>query len=388
MTKLPQQAVYYRLSTDPARRCDACIMYRDRACTRVEGPIDPGGTCDIFYPARMAEAAAEAYLAGWALTEAPYTNRVHAGLTAAVALAGEHQHDPGVLEVSLQLGHLTGAWQTIYDRRERLQVKHERAILAAWRACLAALDPADLARRYRLAIGQHGETTDPDRRWWQDTGIAAAAAWLAGVYRADGYDTLVTALANAIRAGMAEGEAGALALAASKLGRTGFRIDKAFKAAYKRLAGDQTISRQAAQAATRLIDAAAAAAGRRLAAVQGDSGSEQDMTAAVKDATDNARSVRQVAGDVFWTAMGAGALSLFGRASQPPPGSSDSGVTVLIDWNSEPSACIICQDNTAGGPYAPQDVPPYLAHPNCRCWLSAASGLPAWMLASWLAGDD
>ena len=83
--KVPQQAVYYRPATDPARRCDACVMYQDRACTRVEGPIDPGGTCDIFYPADLIQAAAEAYLSGWALTNAPWTSRVHAGCLAAVA---------------------------------------------------------------------------------------------------------------------------------------------------------------------------------------------------------------------------------------------------------------------------------------------------------------
>lgn len=338
----------------------------------------------------LADLAADAYLAGWALTDAPWTERVHVGLAAAVTVACEHADDPGVLEATMHLGQLEGVWATIYARRARLQAKHERAVLAAWKTATTGLDPADVVAVFRREayLTSEAATKDPTKRWWQELGAAAALGWLRKLYAGDGYDALVTTLADAIRAGMAEGEANALAVAATQAGHVGFPIGKAFKAAYARLANDPAIGRKAADAATRLIDSTAGNVGRRLAKLAGDGSSEDDMTAGVADVVNDPQPVRQGAGDVFWTALGAAALSLFGRASKPPPGTSDSGGGVLVDWNSEPSACIICQDNTANGPYLPLDVPAYLAHPNCRCWLSAASGLPAWMLAGWLAGDD
>lgn len=339
----------------------------------------------------LAEAAAEAYLSGWALTEAPVTDRTHAGCFAAAGVALDHRHDPRILEAALELGQAEGTWALVNARRERLLARHLRTVLAAWKACTADLDPRDVVRAFRrdAYITAETATKDPTKRWWQDTGIATALAWLRNTYHRDGYDDLVSALADAIRAGMAEGEADALALAAARQGRTGFALDRAFKVAYARLAAERTLSQQAADAAVRIIDGAAGDIGRRLAALAGDDADEDAMTSGVQDVTDTARSLRATLGDVLWTVMGAAALSLFTRASQPPPGAPpDSGVTVLVDWNTEPGACPLCEENRDGGPYAPQDVPAYLAHYGCRCWLSAASGLPAWMLAAWIAGDD
>jgi hypothetical protein len=53
----------------------------------------------------LAEAAADAYLSGWALTDAPFTPRVEAGCLAAVQTALDFPGDPGVLEATMHLGH-------------------------------------------------------------------------------------------------------------------------------------------------------------------------------------------------------------------------------------------------------------------------------------------
>lgn len=381
--KLPQTAVAYRAATDPARRCDACIMYRDRTCTRVAGQIDPGGTCDIFYPADLAPAAAEAYLAGWALTDAPFTGRVEAGCYAAVQVALEHRYDPAVLEVALQLGQLEGVWAVIYRRRARLQAKHERAIAAAWDACTAELDPADVARRFRSAIYLHGEsaTKDPTKKWWQDIAITAALAWLRGIYHTDGYPALAAALEDAIRSGMAEGEADALALAAARLGRTGFQIGQAFKTAYARLATNHVISQQAADAATRMIDAAAGDTGRRLASLAGDGASEQEMTSGAGDTSGGkSNAVTGGADRTVWAAILAGAVGLWSRAAgwlglggapqgpDTPPGGGGPGDAILLDWinAADDRVCATCQDYSDNGPYTPDQVPGY-PHSRCRC---------------------
>jgi hypothetical protein len=344
----------------------------------------------------LAEAAAEAYLTGWALTGAPFTSRVEAGCIAAVGCALEHPHDPGVLEATLELGKLTGVWQTVYDRRERLLRKHLRSVLAAWRDCTAALDPRDVVRRFRRdTYMTEAVTKDPQKKWWQEAGKAAALGWLYAVYHADGYDALVAAMTEAIREGMAEGEAGALALAASRQGKTGFRIADAFKAAYARLANDHGITQKAAAAVTAIIDGTANDVGRRLASLAGDGASEDDMTSGARDVLNTGQALRVTLQDALWAAMGAAALALFTRAAtgQPPPGAPPSpgeppqpppGM-IMVNWVTESgNPCQACLDNEAGSPYAPQDVPSLPQHPRCQCAIYAADDIPSSFFAAYL----
>lgn len=323
----------------------------------------------------LAEHAADAYLAGWALTDAPWTPRVEAGCAAAVAEALNRPDDPAVLEVTLQLGALEGVWATIYARRARLQRKHERAVLAAWKAATAGLDARDVVRVFRREayLTSEAVTKDPTRRWWQELGAAAAVGWLRKLYHGDGYDALVQALADAIRAGMAEGEAGALALAAAKQGKTGFRIEQAFTAAYDRLAADHTITQRAADAATRMVDAAAGDVGRRLAKAAGDGASEDDMDREVEDVISDQQAAKAGADWSFWAAIGAGAMALFALAGVPQVNWWDVG---------DERECATCMDNAAGSPYTLGAVPEFPAHFRCRCSLEAADSSP---LSAYLA---
>ena len=187
---------------------------------------------------------------------------------------------------TLHLPTLTGIWGDIYARREKLLTKHARAVAAAWDACIAELGSP--AQRRAVVPRRRGEASpsSPTRtpsagRTWAPLPRSHGSTRLA---RTKGYPALVAAIEDAIRSGMAEGEADALALAADRQGVAGFKIDRAFRAAYERLADDGEISRKAADAAESMIDGAATDTGRALADQAEHDGTEQDMTAAAGEA--------------------------------------------------------------------------------------------------------
>lgn len=216
----------------------------------------------------------------------------------------------------------------------------------------------------------------------KEAALVKALAWLSALERKDGWAALEAAIADAIRSGMAEGEASALALAASRQGTAGFAIDPAFQAAYARLAGDPSVAQQAAEVAARMLRGAAADLSLRLAQMAAAGSSEDEMAEAAGGTVTggNVRSVNSWLSDALWTATGTGALALYQRAAQ----SGESGM-VMVSWITESgNPCQVCQDNEAGSPYAPQDVPPYLAHPNCRCVLDTATDIPSSFFSAYL----
>ena len=328
----------------------------------------------------LAALAAEAYTAGVVLSGAPVTGRVRAGCAAAVSAALEHAHEPGILEATLDLGHLEGIWAVIYARRARLLRKHVKRVMAAWNACAEPLDARELVARFRsdAYLTSESATKDPQKQWWRDVAVAAALGWLRAVYRSDGYDALVAAITDAIRSGMAEGEADALALAASRQGKTGFDIAAAFKAAYGRLADDHTISQQAADTVTRIIDGAGNDLGRRLASMAGDGSSEQDMADAVDDvaAGDDVGSVSRWTDWALWAALGIGAMALYSQA----------GVT-LVSWVTAGDTRVCaqpCQENEDNSPYLLGQVPEFPGHPRCRCSLDTSDSISSSFLDAFL----
>jgi hypothetical protein len=340
----------------------------------------------------LAEAAADAFTEGWLLSGCGAAFG-EAEFRAAIGSALDCAHDPGVLEATLELGHLTGVWRTVYDRRERLLRKHLKAVTAAWNACLADLDPRDMVRQFRQVMDITAEAADPQKAWWKDAATTAALGWLRGLYRTDGYAALVAALEDAIRSGMAEGEADALALAASRQGRAGFAIAKAFRSAYDRLAGDDEVSRQAGGAVAKIVAGAAADTGRVLAAQAGDGGSEDDMTDAVDD-TVTGKQPRAVDIGTDWhlyAAILAGAVALWqrlagtgsgtgaGNAGSPVPSGPDTpppgppAGPILLSWITAGDArvCVVCSGYEDNSPYTPEQVPDY-PHPRCRCSVDLA----------------
>jgi hypothetical protein len=333
---------------------------------------------------RLAGAVREAYLTGWAISGGPFTPRVQAGCTAAVALW--HRDGPHILETALQLGHLEGVQAEVRERREELLRRHLKAITASWNACISDLPAGDIARRFRRDTHiAAGADLDPSQAGWlKDTGTAAALTWLNGIYHADGYQALLSAIEDALLDGMAEGEADALAAAAARHGKTGFAIGNAFAAARERLDGSHLASQPALDAIAAMIAGAANDTGRSLARLAADGASDDDMTAAVRDLAsgDDVRSVRTWTDHALWKAIGAGILALYDLVS----GGLATLTVISVDWVTEADrkVCPVCLANAADGPYPHDQVPDFPSHPLCRCDLVTRQRLPLRFLAPFL----
>ena len=327
--------------------------------------------------------AAEAYIAGYALTGAPRTGRTRAGCLAAMSVACEHRDDPRILETALDLGHLEGTRAGIAARREKLLARHLAAVAAAWDACLKDLNTRTMVRRFRRGI-YLTELADPAKQWWQDTAATTALGWLYGIYRTDGYEDLLAAIEDAITAGMAEGEADALADAAARQGITGFRIGAAFTAAYERLGKTGTAATLATATLTKILDGAAADTGRKLAQMAGDGDGEDAMTPAVQAllAGGNARSPRTWTDWALWAGIGTGILGLFDRVT----GGIATLATLDVTWETEADArvCPACEANGEASPYPLGSVPAFPAHPGDRCDLTTRYRFPASLFAAFL----
>lgn len=177
---------------------------------------------------------------------------------------------------------------------------------------------------------------------------------------------------------MAEGRAGALALAASRQGHAGFDIAAAFTAAYAALDGDAGVTSRAHEVATKIIDGAGADLGIRLASMTADDASYDDMLTATWGLVsgDSVRSVSAFTDWGLWAGIGAGILDLF----------RDAGVG-MVRWETEgPVPCPVCRENADNGPYQPEAVPTYTAHPHCKCELSTTESLPSRLFDAFLTG--
>jgi len=305
----------------------------------------------------------------------------------------------------------TGIWARTHERRTRLLAKHERVVLAAWNDLTATLNPAALVRQFKADIGQVAKLSDPSRPWWKDRGRDAALAWLTALQQRKGWAALVAAIEDAIRDGMAEGEADSLAVAADRQGVKGFSVAAAFTAAAAALQGDPEVSEKAQETAQAILEATAASVSVVLADGAERDSSDDEMAGAVSGAVTgpDVSPVKSWLANALWTAAGAGLTRLIGRLftgspaptvpgpSAPPPAEAgpvpppappteapEPGLA-LINWVCEGgSPCPACQDNQAGSPYAPQDVPQYLAHNHCMCALYLASDVPSSYFAAYL----
>ena len=318
-------------------------------------------------PVSLAGEARRAFASGWALSDGPMTPRVMTACGAAVAEALARPDDPEVLEVTAKLGHLEGTRALIAGRREKLLATLLAAILKAWNECLAELDLDRLVARYRADVYLTKTSAPPAdpaayRDWWRDAAAAAALGFLNGIHRAKGYQALILAIENAIRSGMAEGEADALAVAAAQQGIAGLDIDAAFTAAYARLEHDPSLPTRVLDALVKMIDGTASDIARTLARLTADGATEDQMRQETEDTAtgDHVRSVTAWGQWALWAAIGTAILSLYNRT-----GTAD-GSALLIDWICEGgNPCAQCLDNQAGSPYEQADVPAFPGHPNC-----------------------
>ena len=228
----------------------------------------------------------------------------------------------------------------ITARREALLQGHLVAVATAWGKAAGHLDPGDVVTAFRG--DSRATSAAPDaavaKRWRQEAAASAAQGWIAGVYSSGGYSGLVAALEDAVRDGMAEGEADAMAAAAYQQRLGTFDTDAAFAASLAALQGDYGVTRQAQEAAQGLIAGAALDVARALAR---EDGSEAEAAEAVHGAVSGS-DVRPWAGGLrqaLWGAFGAGAIALWRRAASAVGGLFGSGVEVIY-MGHRFSACV------------------------------------------------
>ena len=327
----------------------------------------------------LAERSAEAYLAGYLSYGVPLTERASRGCPAAIAAAFDHADDPLVLEVTLHIGQLEGAWALVFDRRERLIARHVAKIEALWRTLTASLDIPGMVAAYRQQAGMTAETERPG---WaaalRAEAVAAAAGMLNGVRSGAEYDDLVIALEDALAAGATEGKTAALAVAAEKAGKAGFDWPKAYAHMFEPLSTIEGLPGMGDPWVQQIIAGNAGDIGRTMASMGLDGGTAADMVAAVQDMTQGAsiRAVQAMVDYAMSGAMSAGTLTLYAAEGVQMVDFITAGDSRVCP------ACSAAEDNS---PYTLDNAPQPGLHPGCRCVLDSSSPLPLSAFTDFLA---
>jgi len=268
-------------------------------------------------------------------------------------------------------------------RRDALLTQHSAAVGAAWNAVGSALDPQEALAAFR-ADARMNSAGSPGvlKRWRQESASSAALILLSRIWRTAGYASLLAALGNAVRDGMAEGEADAMAIAAHAQRLGAFSIAEAFTAAAQQYRDDTAAETTARETAESLANGVARDIARVLASAAADA-SDAEIVAAIDGVLrgDEVPAVARWTEEALWSAYGAGAVRLWQRAAA----GNLAGASILIDWNTDSSPCAACQENEDGSPYLPYEVPPMPQHLRCRCWYSSDVRLPVSVLAPFLA---
>ena len=315
----------------------------------------------------LRDAAAEAFAAGWTLTGAPLTPSYTPAALAAIAEALTHPDDPAVLEVTLKIGSLKGAWATVFDRREKLTAEHTAAILAIWQKIIPHLNlQAMITRWWRTASLLTGDGRKAATR---EEATQAALGWLHAAYGSDSYPKLEAALTDALTASMAEGKAGMLAVAAEQHNLTA-PVDSAYKSYHDQLTDLPDLPLMAQEWIQRMIGSSASDVGRVMANLAMDNAGPDDMARAAASVLTDA-STSAVALFTDWamgSAMAQASLSLY----------TDEGVG-MVDWLTagDDRVCAECQDFEDNGPYLPSQFPACPDHPRCRCTPAPADPISA-----------
>lgn len=303
------------------------------------------------------------------------TERVKAGCVAAVALAIENAHDPHILEATLQLGKLEGVWALVFDRREQVYTSHIDAIARLWQRAAMRVDLRLAIHRFRDSIGLSSEAVTPDITDHRTMAArAVAAAVVATIAGQDSHpadrDELVAALVAALRAGYAEGMAGALAVAAEEDDDVGdFDVDAAYAAINAQLDDLSFYHRAIA-----LLTSISAALAKQLAQTLANSSDDDDFDDMLELAQHalGISTVASVLALLVDFAVGqmvtAGIQALYQRFHVEQVAFVTAG---------DDRVCALCQDAEDNGPYDRDSAPEPPLHYRCRCVLVATGELPA-----------
>jgi hypothetical protein len=309
------------------------------------------------------------------------------GLTGYVTPAGRRQPLAAYAGRAVRVATSALARQPVMGevtaRRQQLAASHVAAVNAAWNQAVQGLDASGAVAAYRAdSRVSGGGQQQPGllKRWRTEAARAAAFEFLSRIYRSGRYAALVAALEQAVREGMAEGEADALALAAYRQGLGSFDIDAAFRAALARLQGDARVTSAALDALSAMIGGATADAARELAAPAPETLEEQVARAvAARIGGEDVAAVRRWTEEALWEAFGSGAVGLYRKAM-----GQFTGQGVELDWITDSSPCAVCAANRDGSPYTPYDVPSLPQHFHCRCDIISDTRLPVTLMAPFL----
>lgn len=320
--------------------------------------------------------ARTAYAQGWAASGGPMTDHVRAGCVAAVENAVEHVHDPHILEVTFQLGHLEGVWATVYARRETLYAKHVRIVTAAWRNAARRLDLTVAIRRYRASLGLTETTSDDQEKTHRlliAKAIARAVLYAIASPEAaspDARDPIITAIADALKDAQAEGWAAAVAVSADRAATISIDFDLPFEDAWKALGDLGTYWGDAAGWLAEITAGLTGDLGAALGRLGAEGATFDEMLAAAEGVLTgvDVKAVTTILDMAMSQSFSRGALALYRREGvQTVDFITAGGVRV----------CPVCEDHEAKNPWAIADVPHPAIHPHCRCVLAAANPLEA-----------
>jgi 2'-5' RNA ligase len=311
----------------------------------------------------LAGAAAEAFLAGWALSGGPGTPGIGERCALAVVAALEHADDPDVLELALDLGKLEGTWAKVYQRRRELIAGHTATIKSIWREAVKHLDTGAMIRVFRKQAYLTREAADGDSHWAEvirAAAIAAATGMLNGIRNGPEYGNLVTAIEIALAVSAAEGKTAALAVAAEAAGKDGFDWASAYAHMYEPLTHLEDLPGMADPWIEKLIAGNATDIGRRLAVLAAEGASYDDMLDAVEElaAGDDIRAVEVFIDYAMSGSAVQGALDLYSAEGVEEVNWLDAG---------DARVCPVCEENAANSPYKLAEFPTCPGHVGCRC---------------------
>lgn len=324
-------------------------------------------------PDPLAELLREAYATGWAASGGPMTDRVRAACAAAVDAGLAHPDEPGLVEATLQLGHLEGVWARIFDRRLKLHADNDADLLALWRPIAAALDVDTLVRH----VLRPSESIDLPAKRLADI-ASRVASMLKQVVHNTSWKTLRKAVRDALARARAEGKVDALALAADSLGEIGFDFGLAFDTAYAALDDVADLLTDADAWLADAIGDQGAVLGKKLASLISDEASADDITAAVTALLADGAPVALVIDQLTGRAMVQGALDLY---------ATEGVATASVITAGDDRVCPQCDEYEANSPYALADFPTIPAHPLCRCAPVANDPLPLSAFQPYLTDD-
>ncbi len=319
--------------------------------------------------------AKSAYATGWAASGGPMTDRVRAGCIAAIEWAIEHSDEPDVIEATLKLGSLEGVWASIYDRRDRLYNDNVDTTLSAWKTFVSGLDIKSIVQAVRHQA-RVAEATSVDKTT-AEYAATIILAQLMGLMATANWLKLRNAVENAISSGLAEGQAGAMALLADKIGAVGFSFDKAFDDAKKAYA-DNPYLQSVNNWIGSLMDAVAKATGKTIAKSIADGDDPEATNDAADEAISNPEQPTTYIIDQL-THLGISAGILWWLRS--------NGVAnIWYITAGDERVCAQCDDAEANSPYYIQDVPTPPLHSRCRCSIYTDDPMSGDLIASYL-GD-